>query len=106
MGRKLWGLTAQGEAEGIAHQVLCITHLPQLAAYGDLHFHVAKRVAGQRTVTNVQNLSGDERVSELADMMGADSQAGRASVVEIMSEVEQAKAKSERAAAPGQRKAR
>ena len=105
VGRKLWGLTAQSDGRGIRHQVLCITHLPQLAAYGDLHFHVAKRVAGQRTVTNVQKLSGEERVSELADMMGSDSQAGRASVVEIMSEVEHAKARSERAATPAQQKA-
>ncbi len=99
VGRKLWGLTTSGDSQGIRHQVLCITHLPQLAAYGDLHFHVAKRVAGQRTVTNVQKLSGDERVAELADMMGADTRAGRASVVEIISEAEQAKTKNERSAA-------
>ena len=106
VGRKLWGLTAVGDGRGIRHQVLCITHLPQLAAYGDLHFHVAKRVAGQRTVTNVKKLSGDERVGELADMMGADSEAGRASVAEIMSEVNQVKAKDERAATPARQKAR
>jgi DNA repair protein RecN (Recombination protein N) len=61
--------------------------LPQLAAYGDTHFQVAKHVAGDRTLTAVQDLSGEPRIVELARMMGADSQAGRASVQEIMMEV-------------------
>ncbi len=69
------------------HQVLCITHLPQLAAYGDAHFHVLKHAAGERTVTEVQALARDDRVAELAQMMGADSEAGRASVVEMLAEV-------------------
>jgi DNA repair protein RecN (Recombination protein N) len=53
VGLKLWGLTARNTAEtGHAeprHQVLCITHLPQLAAYGDRHYHVAKQAAAGRT---------------------------------------------------------
>ncbi len=73
------------------HQVLCITHLPQLAAYGDIHFHVAKHVTGDRTVTHVHSLDGDERVAELARMMGADTETGRASVAEMVTEVEAAK---------------
>jgi DNA repair protein RecN (Recombination protein N) len=113
VGRKLWGLTRgqgsmgageqrSGGAEGastighqpsagLGHQVLCITHLPQLAAYGDAHFHVAKHVAGARTVTEVRTLTGDGRVVELAQMMGADSESGRASVAEMMAEVKKAK---------------
>lgn len=111
VGRKLWELTQRngqrrkdeaskgsGEegllhpASGIphpvtSHQVLCITHLPQLAAYGDMHFRVAKHQVGQRTVTEVQSLSGEERLAELASMLGADSQAGRASVAEMVAEV-------------------
>jgi DNA repair protein RecN (Recombination protein N) len=71
VGRKLWALTvccdsdstirgdslasAQG-APGIRHQVLCITHLPQLAAYGDDHFQVSKQPIGERTVTSVSKL--------------------------------------------------
>jgi len=97
VGRKLWGLTGttaerpgQG-AEARPHQVLCITHLPQLAAYGDRHFHVAKQAAGQRTVTTVENLAGDERIAELARMIGTDSEIGRASVLEMMDEIERAK---------------
>ena len=74
-----------------AHQVLCITHLPQLAAYGDVHYHVTKHIAGERTVTQVDHLTGDKRVAELARMLGADTDAGRASVIEMMQDVETAK---------------
>ncbi len=115
VGRKLWGLTVEmgkwangqmGKAasqesggtteeeqvtsdvsRSCAHQVLCITHLPQLAAYGDVHFHVTKHVVGERTITRVERLLGEERVSELARMLGADTEAGRASVAEMMQEV-------------------
>jgi DNA repair protein RecN (Recombination protein N) len=90
VGRKLWGLT-RDDARTFAHQVLCITHLPQLAAYGDVHFHVSKHVIGERTVTRVCRLEGDERVAELARMLGADTETGRASVVEMMAEVEKVK---------------
>ncbi len=111
VGRKLWGLTRSRGAEEqrgagaggtstfnlqpstFDHQVLCITHLPQLAAYGDAHFHVAKRVTGERTVTEVRTLTGDDRVVELAQMMGADSVAGRTSVAEMMAEVGDVKSK-------------
>jgi DNA repair protein RecN (Recombination protein N) len=98
VGRKLWALTApNGGAAGdrgaphVRHQVLCITHLPQLAAYGDDHFHVSKHAAGDRTVTSVDKLGGDRQISELARMMGTDSEAGRASAAEIMAEVEKVK---------------
>ncbi len=101
VGRKLWELTQGPGDKGQAaayptpgtqqpvtrHQVLCITHLPQLAAYGDVHFRVAKHQVGQRTVTEVRCLSGDERLAELASMLGADSEAGRASVAEMVAEV-------------------
>ncbi|MGQ0736416.1 MAG: DNA repair protein RecN [Acidobacteriota bacterium] len=51
-------------------QVLCITHLPQIAACAATHFHLEKGVQGQRTVTTVSRLSEAERVSELARMIG------------------------------------
>ena len=92
VGRKLWGLTVRnGSAGQVRHQVLCITHLPQLAAYGDAHFHVSKHVADSRTITDVHVLADEERVTELAQMMGADSEAGRASVAEMMADVTDAK---------------
>lgn len=92
VGRKLWELTVRnGSAGQVRHQVLCITHLPQLAAYGDAHFHVSKHVADSRTITDVHVLADDERVTELAQMMGAASEAGRASVAEMMADVTDAK---------------
>ncbi|RCK75434.1 MAG: DNA repair protein RecN [Anaerolineae bacterium] len=63
VGEKLWNLARR-------HQVFCVTHLPQLAAFGDQHLLVRKKIVGDRTVTEVQTLSGEQRVQELAQMMG------------------------------------
>ena len=52
------------------HQVLCITHLPQIACCGDRHYQVVKRIAGERTNTSVAVLSEEERVEEIARMLG------------------------------------
>jgi len=54
---------------GARHQVLCVTHLPQLACYGERQLHVEKRVSGDRTVTTVEPLEGDRRAEEIAAMM-------------------------------------
>jgi DNA repair protein RecN (Recombination protein N) len=51
-------------------QVLCITHLPQVAAYADSHYRVEKREEGGRTFTALTRLRGDERVLEMARMLG------------------------------------
>jgi DNA repair protein RecN (Recombination protein N) len=67
VGSKLWKLSRE-------HQVLCITHLPQLAAFGDQHFSVAKRIDAGRTTTAVYALQGARRVSELALMLGGESE--------------------------------
>jgi DNA repair protein RecN (Recombination protein N) len=55
---------------GKRHQVLCITHLPQVAAYGATHFMVAKTVEKGRTVTQIQELGTEKRVQEIARMLG------------------------------------
>ena len=52
------------------HQVLCITHLPQIAAFADAHYRVEKRTHKGRTITRVVRLSDEERVEELARMLG------------------------------------
>ncbi|HXE56132.1 MAG TPA: DNA repair protein RecN, partial [Tepidisphaeraceae bacterium] len=52
------------------HQVLCITHLPQIASYGDRHFTVRKQVTGNETATSVRAMAGAERIEELAEMIG------------------------------------
>ena len=64
VGHKLCGLAAE-------HQVLCVTHLPQMAAYGDVHYQVAKQVREGRTVTTVLSLDREARTRELATMLGA-----------------------------------
>lgn len=56
-----------------SQQVIAVTHLASVAAKADHHFVVAKRVAGDRTVTTVTPLSPDERVSELARMLAGDA---------------------------------
>lgn len=53
-----------------ANQVICITHMPQIAAFADTHFSVSKSVRDGRTVTAVAELKGDERVGELSTMLG------------------------------------
>lgn len=58
------------KAAAASHQVLCITHLPQIAAFADAHFRVQKHVVDGRTVTRVVRLDDDERVEELARMLG------------------------------------
>lgn len=63
IGRKLRDLAGH-------HQVLCITHLPQIAAFADRHFTVRKEQAGDRTSTTVRTVEGAERVEELAEMIG------------------------------------
>jgi DNA repair protein RecN (Recombination protein N) len=54
-------------------QVLCVTHLPQIACYADHHLSADKRVDGDRTVTSVAVLGKEERVREIARMLGGES---------------------------------
>ena len=62
VGEKLWDLTH-------AHQVLVITHLSQIAAYGDAHYQITKRDKAGATVSSVHEISGQERIEELAEML-------------------------------------
>jgi DNA repair protein RecN (Recombination protein N) len=55
------------------HQVICITHLPQIAARGSSHFRVEKKLTAGRTITSVSRLSETERVEELARMLAGES---------------------------------
>lgn len=58
-------------------QVICITHQPQAARFGDCHFRVQKRVAGDRTLTQIDRLDADTRIDELARMLGGGDAARR-----------------------------
>ncbi|HOJ22711.1 MAG TPA: DNA repair protein RecN, partial [Armatimonadota bacterium] len=57
-------------ALGKEKQVLCVTHLPQVASRGDLHFTVRKEIQGERTVIRLCRLTDEERVDELTRMLG------------------------------------
>ena len=84
VGQKLWRLTVADGGKVRQHQVLCVTHLPQLATYGDLHLHVRKGIVGDRTVTNVQRLDRQDREQELAGMLGAITEQTQASAREML----------------------
>ena len=77
LGEKLWGLSN-------SHQVLCVTHLPQIACYADHHAKVTKLASHDRTVTSVEVLDGEARVTELSQMMGSDSGATRTTALEML----------------------
>jgi len=95
VGEKLWSLAAGTGPGGLRHQVLCVTHLPQLAGFGDVHLHVEKHVenaaTGERTVTRVEQLQGGARVEELAQMLGGSGEAAYRSAAEILVQVERCK---------------
>ncbi|MHB8193542.1 MAG: DNA repair protein RecN [Bellilinea sp.] len=82
VGEKLWQL-------GRNHQVLCVTHLPQLAAFGDQHYSVRKQVDGGRTTTQVEVLDGKTRLVELAQMLGAVTEANLSSARETLEMAQQ-----------------
>jgi DNA repair protein RecN (Recombination protein N) len=63
VGRSLWSLARR-------HLVLCVTHLPQIAAHADGHYRIAKRERDGRTVTEVERLDREGRIVELAAMLG------------------------------------
>ncbi len=65
VGEKLWQLTRD-------HQVICVTHLPQIASFADTHYNVNKQIFDNRTVTIVNELRPEQRARELAQIMGGD----------------------------------
>ncbi|MCS7285540.1 MAG: DNA repair protein RecN [Anaerolineae bacterium] len=81
VGEKMWRLSEH-------HQVLCVTHLPQLAAYGDAHFRVEKVEINQRTVTRVKELERRARIEELALMLGSSTPLAYQSAEEMLRQVE------------------
>jgi DNA repair protein RecN (Recombination protein N) len=93
------GATAQvvgAQIRAIANdgrQVLCVTHLPQIAAFADHHFHVAKSEHAGRTETDVKKLSTSTRREELARMLGGTASAkARAHAAELLAEASRAAA--------------
>ena len=86
IGRSLWALARR-------HQVLCVTHLPQIAAHADAHFRIAKREVDGRTVTEVARLDPEARAAELAAMLaGQDAGGGAAALASARELLDRAEA--------------
>ncbi|MCL4231982.1 MAG: DNA repair protein RecN [Dehalococcoidia bacterium] len=66
------------------HQVLCVTHLPQVAAFASRHFVVSKQSDGARTWSEISEVTGDDRVRELASMLGGPGEANQAVARELL----------------------
>ena len=83
VGRSLWALARR-------HQVLCVTHLPQIAAHADAQYRITKRERDGRTVTQVERLDREGRIVELAQMLGgsAEGAAALASARELLDRAE------------------
>ncbi len=77
VGFKLWHL-------GRNHQVFCVTHLPQLAAFGDEHYQVQKLIQANRTLTRVERLDGEPQLLELSQMLGEVGEGTLRSAHELM----------------------
>ena len=69
-GRTAWKVAEQLSVLSGAHQVICITHLPQIAAMEDVHFLIEKQIEGERTVTRIRELKEEESALELARLLG------------------------------------
>jgi DNA repair protein RecN (Recombination protein N) len=82
VGEKLWNLARN-------HQVMCVTHLPQLASFGDQHYHVRKLINEGRTMTEVENLDDNGRIVELASMSGSVSESNLNAARELLVQAKQ-----------------
>ena len=72
-GKTAWKVSEKMGILGRNHQLICITHLPQIAAMADQHFCIEKQVVDGRAVTDIRRLSEEESVEELARMLGGAS---------------------------------
>ncbi len=71
-GKTAWRVSEQLDTVAHAHQVLCITHLPQIAAMADRHFVIEKSSQSDNTITDVRALGEEESMGELARLLGSD----------------------------------
>ena len=69
IGRKMGHILRQISSRG---QIICVTHLPQIASLGDVQYKVLKKDIGDTLTTSVVQLNGDDRVMELARMLSGD----------------------------------
>jgi DNA repair protein RecN (Recombination protein N) len=83
-GRTAHALGEKLAALGRACQVLCVTHLPQIASRAAGHYRVEKSVTADRTVVEVRRLEGEERVEEVARMLGGTTATARTHARELI----------------------
>lgn len=72
-GRTAWRVSEQLDRVGKEHQVLCITHLPQIAAMADRHFVIEKSATSDNTITDIRRMPEEESLGELARLLGSDA---------------------------------
>lgn len=70
-GKTAWKVSEKLGRLSKNHQIICITHLAQIAAMADAHFMIEKNVINERTVTNIREIADDESLSELARLLGS-----------------------------------
>jgi DNA repair protein RecN (Recombination protein N) len=70
-GVTAWKVSEKLGKLAASHQIICITHLPQIAAMYDRHFLIQKGLSDSRTITSISRLSDDESIDELGRMLGA-----------------------------------
>lgn len=87
VGQKLWELSGK-----TGHQVLIVTHLPQMAGFGDTHFQVQKQVAKGQTTTQVVQLEYQDRITELGAMLGTNPDLGKVGARSLLKEAQEIKA--------------
>ena len=71
-GKTAWKVAEKIGRLGRAHQILCITHLPQIAAMADTHFLIEKKVEEGHAVTHIREVHGEDSVKELARLLGGE----------------------------------
>ena len=72
-GKTAWRVSEQLDTVAHGHQVICITHLPQIAAMADTHFVIEKSSVEDNTITDIRKLDEEEGLSELARLLGGDT---------------------------------
>ena len=72
-GRTAWRVSEELDTVAHGHQVLCITHLPQIAAMADRHFVIEKSSSQDNTITDIRRLKEEESLGELARLLGSDA---------------------------------
>jgi len=82
VGRKMAAL-------GATHQVIAITHFPQVASLARSHFVVTKEITGNTTRSQIQEVSADERIEELARMLGGSAASAREHAKSLLKGAEQ-----------------